>query len=86
MGVEKHPAKNSETSVRMTMKCLPNVKPNGGWARNEIFNLFYVFGLVCKLSVNKVSKRINSLFSGNATSGHGNFTKFCRIIDINVRC
>ena len=30
-------------------------------------------------------KRWNSLFSGNATSGHASFTKFCMIINTDVR-
>ena len=48
-------------------------------------NLFFdITHLFCKFWVSKVQNRSNrnSLFSGNATSGHANFTKFCRIINI----
>ena len=51
---------------------------------NGIMNvLFDIIGLVRKLWVNKV-KNVHNLFSGSVSSGHGNFTKICRIINMDV--
>ena len=59
-------AKISETTERMTMKFLLDVKLNRE-ARNK--KIFLIIGLVCKLWVNKVKKRTKSLFPENATFG-----------------
>ena len=45
---------------------------------------FKIIHLVYKSWVSKVQKCSNSLFPGNASSGHGNFKTFCRIIIIGI--
>ena len=52
---------------------------------HEIKKKIDITHLVCKLWVRKVQKHSNSLFSENATSGNATFTKFCMIINIEVR-
>ena len=69
----------SGTTKGMTMKFLPDVGIHTE-ARNQKF-FFDITGPVCKLQ-NKIPK-ISIL--ENATSRHANYTKFCRIINIDVR-
>ena len=69
--------KISETTERMTMKFLPDVKQGGTKSKKN----FDITWLVCKLQT-KIPK--NPIFR-NATSRHANFTKFCRIVTIDVR-
>ena len=73
------PPKISGTTKGMTMKFLPDVGIHKE-ARNQKKN-FDLTGPVCKLQT-KILK--NTIF-GNATFGHANFTKFCRIVTIDVR-
>ena len=77
------PPKISGTAGRMTMKFLPDVKYHRETRNPKDF--FDITHLVCNLWVSKVKKRSNSLFSGNATYRHASFTKFCRIINIDVK-
>ena len=70
--------KISETTERMTMKFLPDVKLSKE-ARNQIF--FDITRLVYKLQT-KIPKI--PIFR-NATSRHANFTKLCRIVNIDIR-
>ena len=53
--------------------------------RHKIKKQFNITHLVCKLWISKVQKRQNRLFSGNAKSGYANLTKFCRIINIDIK-
>ena len=77
-----NPSKISETTERMIIKIYEVLSSMG---RQEIKKWFDTIVLVCKSRVNKVIKCTNSLFSGNASSGHGHFTNICRIINIDVR-
>ena len=73
------PPEISGTTKGMTMNFLPNVDIHKE-ARNKK-NVFDMSGLVCALQT-KIPK--TSIF-GNATSRHAHFTKFCRIVIIDVR-
>ena len=53
--------------------------------RHEIQNNFDITHLICKLQVRKFKKRLDCLLSGNETYEHVSFTKFCRIINIDVK-
>ena len=75
----KHPPEISKTTKGMSMKFLPDVGTHIE-AQNQK-NVFDISGLVCKLQT-KVPKF--PIF-GNANSRHVNFTKFCRIVTIDIK-
>ena len=72
------PPKISGTTKGMTMKFLLDVGIYKE-ARNQ--KKFDITGPVCKLQ-NKIPK---ILIFRNATSRHANFTKLCRIVNIDIR-
>ena len=79
--VKNNPSKISKTTERMTMQFWPDVELH---QKEENKKKMDVNHLVCKLWVSRVQKHSNILFSGYATSEHGNFIKCYWINDINI--
>ena len=75
--------KISGTAGHMTMNLFIRYQlPEGGMKSKKVFDITHP---VCKLWVCKIKVRLNSLFSGKSTSRHASFTKFCMIINTDVR-
>ena len=69
----------SGTTKGMTIKFLPDVGIHKEAGNQKNFG--DITGPVCNLQ----TKILKNLIFGNATSRHPNFTKFCRIVTIDVR-
>ena len=76
-GGKNNPHKISGTTIGMTMKFLPDVSIFKEAQNQKTIDITV---LVCKLQT-----KIKKTCFGTATSRGANFTKFCQIVNIDVR-